>query len=244
MGKKRVTLDYDSWAEKAIITTDRKGQEWNYTNFIKVINDTGLLKKIKSIAEVGGADGYNLSQIVKESCAIEVTNYELAKPHVEKGRAEHPEIKFVQGDFMKIDAEPVDLIMFSDVVEHVEDDEKFMEKCARCGRYGLFKIPVEDAYYIKLQIVAGRRVPPGPNHPSGHIRDYTYGGAIALVGKYFEVLAVEYPDYTEVTPKNTFFGKMHAFMFGASRRISSGLCSALFGGPIFVLCKSRLYNEG
>jgi ubiquinone/menaquinone biosynthesis C-methylase UbiE len=155
---------------------------------------------------------------------------------------EHPEIDFVHGDFMKVDAQSVDLIIFSDVVEHVEDDKKFMEKCARCGKYGLFKIPIEDSLYIKLQIATGRRFPPGPNHPSGHVHDYTYNEAIALVEKYFSILSVEYPDYTEVVPRDTFFGKIHSFMFIATRKISSRLCSALFGGPIFVLGKSKLID--
>lgn len=154
VAKKEVTLDYDRWAEEKINNEDKMVQDWNCRIFIGMLRN-GMAKGIKRIAEVGGADGYCLSLIKKETHS-DATNYEMAAPYVSKGRKEHPDIKFVQGDFMKTAAEPVDLIVFSDVVEHVEDDEKFMEKCARCGRYGLFKIPIEDAWYVKLQIAAGR----------------------------------------------------------------------------------------
>ncbi|MEM4335733.1 MAG: hypothetical protein QXY61_01890 [Candidatus Anstonellales archaeon] len=118
-----------------------------------------------------------------------------------------------------------------------------MEKCATNCRYGVFKIPIENAYYVKLQILLGRRAAPGRAHPSGHVRDYTQSEAISLVGRFFEPLKIYYPDYTEIIQTNTFLGELHSWMFKILYRLNKDACSVVFGGPIFILSKSKLLDS-
>lgn len=76
-----------------------------------------------------------------------------------------------------------DLVILSDIIEHIPNDGAFVELVAKKSRHALVKIPIENTLYHHVLQFLGKSEPIGESHPSGHLHEYTIKQAFDLLGK-------------------------------------------------------------
>lgn len=130
-----MTVDYDAlWAESWGDVQDFSPVHLHITK--QIINALRGLP-IRSVLDVGCGTGANLAALQSEFGLTDVVGIDLSAKALEVARER------VQGELMVLDVlreKPLDrvfdLVMSSQVIEHVEEDELFLEKMhAMCGRY-------------------------------------------------------------------------------------------------------------
>jgi SAM-dependent methyltransferase len=111
----------------------------------------GLLLQQKtriSICEVGCGTGVNLRSIraliknkypdlILDTVGIDIADYAL-----DIGRREFPENRLISGDFLELE-ENFDIILFSDVLEHLENPFAFMKQAERLSTYMVVRQPLQ-----------------------------------------------------------------------------------------------------
>jgi SAM-dependent methyltransferase len=92
-----------------------------------------------------------------------------------------------------------DLIILSDIIEHLPDDLAFMKRVSGISNYVLLNLPLEKCF-------RNRNRQYGETHSSGHLRSYDKALAIRLVNQAgFEVVSSE----TAVAFSDKLFFEMH-----------------------------------
>ena len=99
---------------------------------------------------------------------------DISAANVAVARERYPEIEFRCGDFRNEPAEMFDVVVLSDVLEHVPDDDAFLRAAAARGKVVLLNLPLEDNWLNRK-----RRY--GPDDVSGHLRKYSLADGLALV---------------------------------------------------------------
>ncbi len=232
---------YETWAKRETANPERKATlKWKAVNMSNLVLRRLKDKSIQSVCEVGGAEGIVLNAVGRLVDADELVNYDLSSVFCEAGKLEFPQIKFINEEFGKEGA-IYDLIVLSDIVEHVENESEFLEMVSARCHFAVFKIPIEkcitdaDSVY-KLR---GRSKPEnlryGPTHINGHLRGYTLNQAQASVARYFKILDMQEADVLNFhgTPKQFRIKRW----FGVKGAIW------LFGGALFVLGQSKKFEE-
>jgi SAM-dependent methyltransferase len=120
--------------------------------------------RVSSVVDVGCGTGLNLREVQRQLAIKDVVGVDVSATALEIARRQ------VQGELILRDmiAEPplervFDLVLSSQVIEHIEDDDAFLGKLhAMCGRYCL------------VATVQGRMRP--SEAKIGHLRNYTRRG--------------------------------------------------------------------
>ncbi len=196
-------------------------------------------RKNYTCAEIGGAEGTLLNEFARlTKLKKPPINFELSHKFVVVGRKWYPKIKFVQGDFSRYNGPKMDLILLSDIVEHIQDDAKFLESIADSADYVLLKIPIEKTIYSRLLQVLKKSSPVGPGHPSGHLHAYTVNSALNLCSNQFKVLEARKINFFEAG--NPISTKSSKILFYLVRLLHFlGLDVDVFGGALILLLKSK-----
>lgn len=100
--------------------------------------------------------------------------FDLSGRNIEAARSRFPDVEFERADFrLQPPSERFDLVVLSDVLEHVEDDAGFLRDAAALGRRVLVNLPLECNW-----LNARREY--GVNDVSGHLRRYTLAQGLDL----------------------------------------------------------------
>lgn len=232
---------YNEWAAKQL--QDRKRiriLKWKAANLLNLYfrNDEIICD---SICEIGGAEGIVIDAINSQIRCAKADNYDISKVFCEIGEKRYPEIIFHNYDFLQ-KPEYHDLVVLSDVTEHVDDDKIFLEKVKEYSKYLLIKIPIEKCFFNSkfIYIISFKKRPKdltfGPSHINGHLRGYSIRQAKRFVSRFYEIL-----DYnlSEVIYFNSSKRKkLIRLIFGRYIYI------LLYGGTFFGLGKSlRIKNK-
>ena len=126
-----------------------------------------------SVLEIGCATG-ELIAAMPVAPGGRKLGIDISPANIEAARARFPQLEFACGDFAALPASAFDVVVLSDVLEHVPDDVAFLRDAARLGRTVLVNLPLEDNWL-------NRRRRYGPGDVSGHLRKYTLGEGLALV---------------------------------------------------------------
>jgi len=193
-----------------------------------------------SCAEIGGAEGTLLNEFTAlAKVKRKPTNFELSKNFIVVGRKKHPKINFVQGDFSKYNGPKMDLIILSDIVEHIPEDAQFLNSVAKKAGYVLLKIPIEKLPYSFLLNILGKSKPVGKNHPSGHLHAYTINSAKRLCEQDFEILAMRQINFFEAgNPPKTIASKILNTVVKLLKIFK--LDVTIFGGALAMVLKSKI----
>lgn len=141
--------------------------EWKLPNLLAILPSYFTPK---SVVEVGCATG---ELIAKFPCNGSKVGVDISEENVKCARNRFPEIDFVDADINKIQLK-ADLVVLSDVVEHVPDDVDFLRSVGRCSNYVALHLPLEKAL-----INLGRNY--GPDDPAGHLRWYSFNDAKRII---------------------------------------------------------------
>jgi ubiquinone/menaquinone biosynthesis C-methylase UbiE len=107
---------------------------------IGIVRELIQAYKVRSILEVGSGDGYILKAI--EDLNVSLTGIEISETRIERARALVPSAEIIQGDAreMPFESKSFDLVVCSEVLEHVPDPELAIEEIRRVLRPGGFAI--------------------------------------------------------------------------------------------------------
>lgn len=197
---------------------------------------------IESICEIGGADGIVLNTVGQILNVSNLTNYDISSSFCLAGRAKFPGIRFINTQFASPPNKSsiptcFDLIILSDITEHVHDEKALLQNVRDNCRYVVLKMPIEKClfdtqvtYWIK-----GTKRPEhlryGLAHYDGHLRGYTIRTALQTVSNAFSILDHEISDVTYFYPrKKSLFAK---------RVLGSRITVSLFGGTLFILATPK-----
>ena len=99
--------------------------------------------------------------------------FDISPENVACARSRHPGIEFCNSDFREFEG-AADIVVLSDVLEHVPDDCGMLRDAGRLGRLVLVNLPLEDNWLNRARAY-------GPDDVSGHLRRYSLDEGLALV---------------------------------------------------------------
>jgi phospholipid N-methyltransferase len=233
---------YNDWSIWQLANSDRtRILKWKAANlanlFLRSIKDS----TIKSICEIGGAEGIVLDSIGHLLNAKELINFDISTAFCHSGAEKFPHITFLNQEFPNPDREYYDLIVCSDVIEHIDDDSIFLETVSQNCRYSLLKIPIEKCLInSKLWYrLLGQKKPVkfeyGPQHYNGHLRGYSIHEAIKVAQRDFVILDKQVSDVVHF-----YGGKRQNWI---SKYLGEYISTWLFGGAMFLLGESRHFKS-
>lgn len=120
-----------------------KVSKWKAEIFLNIIPSNNI--RFKKIIELGSGYGLILKDIsakLKPSITIGVDNSEVI---LKMARKLNPNISFFNADVcnLKFENNSFDLVILSDIIEHMEHPEKLLKESQRISKYALMKIPLE-----------------------------------------------------------------------------------------------------
>ena len=230
--------------------------DWKVRKLIQLIPD-GF--KFENILEVGCAFGVLLNNISDRLQLKNRTGIDISGNNIEAAKNLYPECKFFRGtleDFIKVIPEEIqnrryDLIVLSDIVEHIPDDLGFMKMVQKMSSYVLLNLPLEKSFNTRNRQY-------GEQDPSGHIRCYDEEDARRLVSNAgFDVITsftsigffdkAFYEMYkrnrmkrimSKPLPKRLFWS-FYYFAEDRMKLLNQGFTAKIIGSNYFVLLKSN-----
>jgi hypothetical protein len=227
---------YAAWAEKQLHDPLREiVLHWKAVHLASLFRRRFPEERPHTICEIGGAEGTVLFSVGGFLDARDLHNYEPVPRLREAGRAKYPGMHFPAGTFNG-GSDPYDIVILSDILEHVEDDAALLaDASARC-RFALIKMPIERSISVSPfgYFLRGTRRPahmvPGHGHYNGHLRCYKTAQALSTVRKSMEVIdwyALDHSFYYRGSARFAFFRRW----MGMSPLLR------IFGGSLFILAR-------
>ena len=162
--------------------------DWKVRKLIQLIPE-GF--KVENILEVGCAFGVLLNDIADRLHLKNRLGIDISGNNIEAAKKLYPECKFFHGtleDFINVIPDDIqnrryDLVVLSDIVEHIPDDLGFMKIVQNLTSYVLINLPLEKSFNTRNRQY-------GEQDPSGHLRCYDEEDACLLVTNAgFEVIS-------------------------------------------------------
>jgi predicted TPR repeat methyltransferase len=144
----------------------------------------------KNILEIGCAMGVLLNNIAGRLSINTRTGIDISNENIKLAKDLYPECDFFAGildDYLKFrpanaDNHWFELVILSDIVEHIPDDLTFMKRVSEISNFVIFNLPLEKCF-------RNRNRQYGENDSSGHLRSYDKKMAIQLVNQAgFEII--------------------------------------------------------
>lgn len=179
--------DYDSWAITQL-QNDYDGRrsllEWKAERLSDLVPDH---IHFTNALEIGAAEGIVIDRLREllhiETCvAIDISDVFLSH-----GIKEHLKVTFLRydGSTLPHRDKSIDVIILSDIIEHISDLQSFFREVRRVGKYVLLKAPL-DRYLWRKLIAAplGRSFQVGPGHPDGHLHEFSKRGLERMLKRF------------------------------------------------------------
>lgn len=229
---------YSAWAEKQLADPFREiVLQWKAIHLANLFKRNFPHERPGSICEIGGAEGTVLSVVGGLLGAKDQFNYEPSGEFCDAGRGKYPGIHFLNSLF-RGNGDRYDVVVLSDILEHVEDEDTLLvDAGARC-RFALIKMPIERSLSVSVlgYLLRGKTKPPemvfGPGHYNAHLRGYTVRSALAIILRRLEVI--------------DWYATDHSFYYRGSARfalsrswIGLSPLMRIFGGSLFILARGR-----
>lgn len=235
---------YDNWATKQLQDSDREVTlKWKAVNMANLIFRQLNNEEINYICEIGGAEGIVINTLGDLVKAKVKKNYELSEEFCKIGEYLYPDVEFINAEFGEKDGNGnknssiYDMVVLSDITEHVIDDSSFLAEVGAACKYVVLKMPIEKCLisHSWAFLLMGRKVPIdrqfGFKHYNGHLRGYTIKSALNTVSASFDVLDYQVSDVTYFYPS-----KRASFI---KKLMGERITTYIFGGALFVLAKAK-----
>jgi hypothetical protein len=160
-----------------------KKVRWKVNELIKVI-PAGY--HFENILEIGCAMGILLDQISTRLSIFKRFGLDISEENIKMARLLYPESVFysqtVEEFALKTPEEKFNLILLSDIIEHIPDDVAFLKTVGKLSSFVLVNLPLEKCF-------KNRNRKYGETDSSGHLRWYDREIADALFRKSgFEII--------------------------------------------------------
>ena len=133
-----------------------------------------------SALEIGCATGELIAALPVRAGGRKV-GMDISAANVAAAQARFPDVEFCCGDFRTAafataSAARFDVVVMSDVLEHVPDDDAFLRDAAALGDVVWVNLPLEDNWLNRNRAY-------GPDDASGHLRRYSLADGLALIDR-------------------------------------------------------------
>lgn len=131
--------------------------------------------KIESILDVGCGEGITLDNFKKKGIGKKLYGIDYSDEALKIGKKIYPDLNLKKGDIYAIKEKDnsYDLVMATEVLEHLEDPEKALNELIRVSKkYVLLSVPNEP-FFIVANFLRGKYLKNFGNHPE-HINHWTF----------------------------------------------------------------------
>ena len=213
---------------------------WKATQILKLINDHDIGAAIGSVCEVGCGAGEILVQLSRQlpnDCTF--AGYDISPQLQDMWRQrENDRIKFIRQDFLE-SKDFYDVLMFIDIIEHIEDYIGFLRKIKDRGRYKIFNFPLE---IFAVKALLGHKYLHS-RAKYGHIHYFNKDICLSLLKELdFEIVDYFYApgaiDLSSTSTSITTLSRMAKFPRILLSKFSTDLTAKSLGGySLFILAK-------
>lgn len=133
--------------------------------------------KADSILDVGCGEGFTLNRLKENGIGKKLKGLEYSKNAIKLGRKIYPDIKIIQGSIYKLPYKnnSFDLVLCTEVLEHLEDPKKALKELARVSKkYLLLSVPNEP-YFMLANFLRGKNISRWGNDIE-HVQHWTSRG--------------------------------------------------------------------
>ncbi len=144
-----------------------------YSTVIKILRPL----EVDSILDVGCGEGFTLDKFKKEGIGKKLSGIDYSDDALELGAKIYPDLDLKKGDIYDIKAKEnsFDLVMATEVLEHLDDPNKALKELIRVSRkYIMLSVPNEP-FFIGANFLRGKYLKSFGNHPE-HINHWTFIG--------------------------------------------------------------------
>jgi 2-polyprenyl-3-methyl-5-hydroxy-6-metoxy-1,4-benzoquinol methylase len=147
-----------------------------------------------SILEVGCGEGHVTARLAHRFPNARVVGADVSPEIVALARRRHPQLRFETWSVYDADpaAEPWDLVVACEVLEHLDDPERALSTIARLSRRHVFASVPREPWWRLMNLARGRYVSAGGNTP-GHVQHWSRPGFLGLLGRHLEVVDTRSP---------------------------------------------------
>jgi SAM-dependent methyltransferase len=191
-----------------------------------------------SIVEIGCGSGAVLVALQKKFTHASFVGYDIS-PDAEQFWSAHQatDIRFKVADYLSEDAEPIDLILLLDVLEHVGNPWQFLNELH--GRSSLIAIH----FPLDLSAISVLRESPLLNvrNKVGYLHFFTKALALSLLEETgYEVIEARYTNAALDVPQRSLKTKLASWVRKLSYSFSHDFGARLLGGEtLMVLARSK-----
>lgn len=153
-------------------------------NFFRNLVELIKTKKVDSILDVGCGEGFTLNRLREQKIGNKLEGIEYLKTAIELGKKMYPDIKIKQGNIYNLPYadNSFDLVLCTEVLEHLEDPEKGLKELVRVAKkYLIISVPNEP-FFMMAQLLRGKNWSRFGNDIE-HINHWTMFGFPQFVGK-------------------------------------------------------------
>jgi len=144
-----------------------------FNNLLAAIKDL----KVDSILDVGCGEGFTLQRLYKNKIGKRLEGVDFQKSAIEIGTKLHPDLALKQGNIYNLEYKDnsFDLVMATEVLEHLDDPKKGLKELIRVSKkYLLLSVPNEPFFMI-ANFLRGKNITRWGNDIE-HIQHWTSKG--------------------------------------------------------------------
>jgi ubiquinone/menaquinone biosynthesis C-methylase UbiE len=167
-----------------------------------------LLNQVKqlhptSILDVGAGEGFTLEMFRKNKIGRKLEGIEYMDDALKLAKKMHPQVIIKKGDIYKLPykANSFDIVICTEVLEHLEAPEKALKELKRVAKkYLILSVPNEPFFTIQ-RILRGKNVLKLGAHPE-HLQHWTPSAFQKFVNKQLQIYDFKTPlPWTMITAK-------------------------------------------
>ncbi len=154
---------------------------WKVDNLINVIPDN---VHFSNVLEIGCAFGLLLNSISEKLKISDMYGIDISSENIKLAKKLFPHMNLFTGTLNQkiseiltyLKTKKFDMVILSDILEHVPDDLKLLKQVSQISKYVLINLPLEKCFVTRNRIY-------GENDPSGHLRKYDEEDGLNLIKK-------------------------------------------------------------
>jgi ubiquinone/menaquinone biosynthesis C-methylase UbiE len=175
-------------------TTQNPISRFFLTNFANVLMDEIKSLHADSILDVGAGEGFMLEKLRKHKIGKKLEGIEYMDEAIELGKKVNPHVTIKKGDIYALPYKDnsFEVIVCTEVLEHLEDPKKALEELKRVTKkYVVVSVPNEPLFTVQ-RILRGKNLKKLGAHPE-HIQHWNSGKFQKFVANVFTVKSVKTP---------------------------------------------------
>ena len=128
---------------------------WNF--FWNFLNLTAT-KKVDSILDVGCGEGFTLNRLKEKGIGKKLEGIEYLKAAIELGHKTYPNINIKQGNIYNLPYKDnsFDLVLCTEVLEHLDDPQKGLKELVRVSKKYLVVSVPNEPFFVLAQLARGK----------------------------------------------------------------------------------------